>query len=352
MDTTWLHDEDSAWHQTLARVWHDVYHLPAYGRATARHEGGVSRAFLAYEQHQRLLVPLLIKPLDFLGAHEEPWFDAASPYGYPSPLLAVPDDPEAEAFLRRAVARLVRTLRTQRVVSLFVRLHPLLPVPLKPLAEAGHLVHHGDTISIDLTQPLDALWKQTRASSRNEINKARRAGLTVHHDPHWTALDAFLDLYYQTMDRVAAPVSYFFERSYFTALREALHEALHLLVVRHRDTVVGAGLFSEINGIVEYLFSGSRADSMGLHPTKLMLDHARAWAKQRGNRVLHLGGGVGGRADSLFHFKAGFSRRCHAFHTWRVVVNPDRYEALCARRLATRDAVNDTKDFFPLYRAP
>ncbi len=352
METTWLHDEDSAWRQTLARLRHDVYHLPAYVRVSARHEGGTSRAFLADERDQQLLVPLLIKPLDGLDSDEEPWFDAASPYGYPGPLLAVPDDPRAEVFLRRAVAALVRTLREQRVVSLFVRTHPLLPAPLEPLAEAGRLVHHGDTVSIDLTLPQHALWQQTRASSRNEISQARRAGLTVDHDPHWTAIDAFLDLYYQTMSRVAAHPSYFFEKAYFSALREALDQALHLFVVRHKDNVVGAGLFSEIDGIVEYLFSGSRTDGPALHSTKLMLDHVRTWARDRGNYVLHLGGGVGGKEDSLFHFKAGFSPRRHPFHTWRVVVNPERYEALCARLPATGDAVSRATDFFPLYRAP
>ena len=81
-----------------------------------------------------------------------------------------------------------------------------------------------------------------------------------------------------------------------------------------------------------------------------MLDYARTWARQRGNDVLHLGGGVGGRADSLFQFKAGFSPRRHAFHTWRVIVDPDQYEALCARRPGSENA-DDATDFFPRYRA-
>lgn len=352
MDTTWLRCDTRAWPQMLARVRHDVYHRPAYVRISAEFEGGQGQAFLAEEHAQQLLLPLLFKPLYAVNPGGESWFDAASPYGYPGPLLAAPVGAKAGVFLRRAVAALGHTLREQRVVSLFVRLHPLLTVPLEPLAEAGCLVHHGDTVSIDLTLPLAELWRQTRTRYRTQINQARRSGLTVHHDPQWTAFDAFLDLYYQTMSRVAAHPSYFFDKAYFTALRTALSEALHLFVVHHQENIVAAGLFSETDGLVEYLFSGSRTASAPLHPTKLMLDHVRAWARERGNEAFHLGGGVGGKKDSLFHFKAGFSPRRHPFHTWRVVVNPEHYDALCARRLAAGDAVSNPTDFFPLYRAP
>ena len=48
-------------------------------------------------------------------------------------------------------------------------------------------------------------------------------------------------------------------------------------------------------------------------PTKLMLHFVRTWAKDRGLRRLRLGGGVGGKEDSLYRFKAGFSTDRHAF---------------------------------------
>ena len=63
-----------------------------------------------------------------------------------------------------------------------------------------------------------------------------------------------------------------------------------------------------------------------------MLDTVRLWATERGARVLHLGGGVGSKADSLFQFKAGFSDRRHLFHIWRWIVQPDIYERLCRQR--------------------
>ncbi len=348
MRTSWLTCESGAWREALRRLRHDVYHLPAYVRAAARQEGGAGCAFLAEEGEACLLLPLLVRPVAPLEGDATPWFDAASPYGYPGPLLAVP--PGAEAFARRAVEALVQALGARRIVSLFVRLHPLLPLPPEPLVRAGALVRHGDTISIDLALPEAARRRQTRASTRAEIRQARRAGLAVAHDPAWEAFDDFFEIYHQTMARVAAHPSYHFERAYFLALRDALGAALHLFVVRAGTQVAAAALFTETDGIVQYFFSGTRTAHLGLHPAKLLLDHVRAWAGARGNAVLHLGGGVGAQEDSLFRFKAGFSPRRHPFHTWRVVVHPARYEALCRRRFPGGPSPQD--DFFPRYRAP
>jgi hypothetical protein len=81
-----------------------------------------------------------------------------------------------------------------------------------------------------------------------------------------------------------------------------------------------------------------------------MMHFVAGWAKARGDRTLHLGGGVGGRADSLFHFKAGFSPLRHRFRTLRVVVDEDRYVALVSALDAGLDP-SDRAGFFPLYRA-
>ena len=55
---------------------------------------------------------------------------------------------------------------------------------------------------------------------------------------------------------------------------------------------------------------------------KLLFDAVRLWANEHDARVLHLGGGVGNRGDSLFHFKAGFSKIRHQFSVWRWVLSP------------------------------
>jgi sugar O-acyltransferase (sialic acid O-acetyltransferase NeuD family) len=85
----------------------------------------------------------------------------------------------------------------------------------------------------------------------------------------------------------------------------------------------------------------------------LLFDTVRLWANEQGARVVHLGGGVGSKEDSLFHFKAGFSDRRHVFPTWQWVVEPDAYRELCDRH-ALRNVGHGVQwtstDYFPQYR--
>ena len=83
---------------------------------------------------------------------------------------------------------------------------------------------------------------------------------------------------------------------------------------------------------------------------ELVLDFARNWAKDRGNDVLHLGGGVGSRNDSLFEFKAGFSKTRHDFVTWHLVFMPDVYDDLEKKRDSILGPAEDV-GYFPAYRA-
>jgi hypothetical protein len=105
-------------------------------------------------------------------------------------------------------------------------------------------------------------------------------------------------------------------------------------------------VYTETGGIVQYHLGATANEHLHLNPTKVMFDYANRWAKRRGNRWLHLGGGVGGADDSLFHFKAGFSPLRRTFATWRLVVDAAAYAALVPGGVEASQA-----SYFPAYRA-
>jgi hypothetical protein len=333
---------------------HDFYHLPGYARICGEQERGEPVAFVAEEGQNRFLVPLIIRQIEFAAPVSNGLYDATSPYGYPSPLLTSADVEAAKTgFLSQAIGVLLAGLRDRGVVSLFLRLHPLLPLPLECFREYGMLVHHGETVFHDLTQSEDELWRQTDRRCRKGIKLAKQHGCVAEIDHAWSCFDDFLDIYTQTMSRVGADSYYFFPTRYFYELRQALQGALHLCMVRLNGTVTSAGLFSEICGIVQAHLVGSRPEFNRNEPTRLMKHFVRSWAKSRGNRLYHLGGGVGGRRDSLFQFKAGFSKQRGDFYTFRAVINSDAYEALVrARQPRVVTEAVDAHDFFPAYRLP
>jgi hypothetical protein len=331
--------DDPAWTEVLARVPHDFHHLPGYATLSAEHEVGTARALLVEDGPRGMLLPLVIRPVPG-GA-----LDATSPYGYAGPLTW---GDGGGAFSSGALAAGIELLREAGVVSLFIRLHPILN--REPPAGIGTLVKHGETVSIDLTQSNEALWSQTRQNHRRDIVRATKAGRGAVIDEDWVHFDTFARLYRETMERLAAEDRHKFDEGYFQRLRQVLGSSLTLWVVPYDDDIAAAGLFVETSGIVQYHLSGTDARYTRDGPTKLLLHGVRVWAKDRGDVVFHLGGGVGAADDSLLHFKAGFSDQRLRFHTLRVVVDPDEYARLVTASGPGLDPA-DLEGFFPLYRA-
>ena len=54
---------DPAWQDALARVPHDVYHLPGYARVEADVNGATPVAFVHAGERSTFLLPLLLRPV-------------------------------------------------------------------------------------------------------------------------------------------------------------------------------------------------------------------------------------------------------------------------------------------------
>ncbi|HET9982413.1 MAG TPA: GNAT family N-acetyltransferase [Longimicrobiales bacterium] len=347
MSAAFLAPGDPRWTRALEALPHDVYHRPEYVACLARHEGGRPAAFLAETGRATLLVPLVARePPPELGAPSD-WSDLSTPYGYGSPVVS----PGASAAaVREALLELRRSAAASGAVTAFLRLHPLLPFPREALDGLGTLVRHGATVLIDLALPAERCRAAMRSGHREEIQRLRRDGYRVAMDD-WSHFGAFRELYAETMARLGAEEFYRFSDAHFVALRESLGERLHLGSVLAPDgRVAAAALFTETDGIVQYHLSGTAEAHRRRAPTKLLLDAAAEWARDRGDRVLHLGGGVGGREDGVFAFKAGFSALRGEFHTCRMVLDAARYEVLRRSRTRLRGLTGAAPDFFPAYR--
>lgn len=329
---------------------HDVYHLPGYLQLCARSENAEPVYYLGGAGASRLLIPLLRRPVpaDLRGA--EPAWDLTSPYGYPSPLLSLPDGAAMAATLFEGFRSHAAALGA---VSTFLRLHPLYPMPLEVLEGCGDVVTHGQTVTMDLQLDDEMGWKQTRQRHRTQIRQLERDGFKVHVDD-WSAYDEFQRIYLDTMQRVGATSYYLFDREYFEDLRAALGERLHLVsVVSAQGRLAAAALFMRQSGLLQYHLSGTREEFLPQGPSKLMFHELRRWGRSQGLRFLHLGGGLGGsNEDPLFRFKAGFSSYATDFHSFRIVIDPERYDRFTAMRRTQEGPGFDEAlgNFFPAYR--
>ncbi|GAA4950849.1 hypothetical protein [Actinoplanes utahensis] len=331
-----LEPGDPAWADALRRVHHDVYHLPGYVTLDAHLSEGEPVAFRYDEMGQVFLLPLVLRPIPGTGLR-----DAVSPYGYPGPVSDVP--PTDTGFWTRAVRHMAALLCTHDVVTVFARLHPLLPVATPALAEAGTVVRHGETVSADLTLTPDELWRDTGRTHRNQINKARRAGVEIVFDD-WDRLEEWVGTYHATMRRVGATGFYFFDLEHFRRLRAAVGEHLHLAAAVRDGEMLGGNLFFAYRGIMQTHLQSTR-DGQIWWADKLLYHEVRLWGRERGHLVHHIGGGVGGADDSLFRYKAAFAAGRQDFHTWRVVSDPLAFE-----KLAGTPTAETMSGRFPPYR--
>jgi len=354
MKATLLRPDSAEWHEVLASVRHDFYHLPEYVKFAARRQDvGEPHAFVAEESGSVFFLPLIVRRVPAaLDEGRTPLFDATGPRGYPGPLVSVRDGRDSSSFVDRAVGVLAGSLRERGVVSAYVRLHPLLTPPLGSSEHDGSIREHGSSVSVDLTVPDAEQWRRVEHGHRLGISKALRNGYRARCDETWERFDDFVSVYQQSMKRLQAAPFHHHSAGYFLDLRAALGRHVQLLVVERGDELASAGLFTETDGLVEYHLSGTADSYVHGSPSKLLVDFARRWAASRGNRVLHLGGSLR-PGDSLAQFKTGFSPLCHQVRSWRLVADRASYDGMVARAVRLNSASGQfDPGYFPAYRAP
>ncbi len=341
----------SRWKSALQQTAHDFYHLPDYLDICGRAEEARPVAFLGETAEALMLTPLLLRPIPADLGMPADWQDASSPYGYPSPLVVPRDSNDC---VRQMLKIFLQEAQRRNIVSAFIRLHPLLTLPMETLGEFGEVVRHGRTVYMDLSLSDEEGWRQTKSRHRRHINALKRQGFRMEMND-WSRFKDFRRIYKATMERVGASSYYYFDDSYFEDLHRSLGERLHLCTILSPDNkVAAAGLFTTVSGIVEYHLGGTAEEFLDLAPSKLMFHGLRRWGREAGLRVLHLGGGLGGREDALYHFKSGFSPSSAAFQSLRVIIDPEKYQVLCERRMQLSGArpAECGEAYFPAYRLP
>ncbi len=345
--------EKQRWLAALQRCClHDWFHSPFFHALAEDRGEGEARLFVFDDGEYVIAIPLLLRSLSGIGAAGRNRKDASSVYGYVGPFASHPTIPKS--VIEGFQASLRETLTRMNVISVFSRLHPLIPQS-ELLEGLGECVVSGQTVSIDLTLPDEVQVRKFRSNHRRDLKRLGKLGWTCMRSEEPVHMDAFIEMYHQTMRRNKAEKSYFFRKDYFDALADGMGPNLHLFVCLHGERPISGELITTCHGIVQYYLSATLDEYRHLAPTKLLIDYVRKWASERGARVMHLGGGLGAREDSLFRFKAGFSDRRHEFVTWQWICQPAVYKALCKEKEQS-DFCNGLRavgeDFFPLYRGP
>jgi hypothetical protein len=226
------------------------------------------------------------------------------------------------------------------VVSSFAVFHPLLrnagpPFRSTPLA---------GTVAWDLGGEADLL-EGMHKHHRRLVRRALDAGYEVALERRPRDLTEFVPLYEHTMRRAGAAPFYLFPPAYWEAL--ARDVPLVRVDVRADGRLIASALGMGEAPWLHYHLGAAADAARGTGASHLALYELARWGREQGFTTFHLGGGVGGRADSLLEYKLRFAPDGL---TEAAIGKAVHDEAAYLRLSGAREI--DWDGFFPAYRKP
>jgi serine/alanine adding enzyme len=265
------------------------------------------------------------------------WRDVTTPYGYGGP-AGVGPAPPVEAFWELYEAWCAEN----SVISTFVRFHPLLGNH-RSAGRSVRLEQLAGTFSWRLDED-DFLGSMHRHHRR----VVRKAAATVDFEArdHPGTLDDFASLYEATMQRQDADDFYFFPPAYWEALASGLGEHLVRFDAVLDGNLVASVLCLAARPWLHYHLGATLEPARSVGASNLLMLEAARWGRDRGYEKFHLGGGVGGREDSLWEYKRRFAPD-GLVEAWvgKLVHDEQAYLTLVGAETL------DVAGFFPAYRA-
>lgn len=350
-------EDFQTWNRTLKICGDfDTYHLPEYHLLAKEMGEGEPYLFFYQKKKKYAALPFLVRSVSGVAGLEAcDCYDATSVYGYPGIVTSIKvSDIEASSFLSGFQAALKQAFEELSIVSFFTRTNPLIKTSwlFKGLADVIPL---SSTIAIDLSKPETEHIKNMSKGHRYDIRKAHKAGIIVKEDSSFENIDEFIRIYNDTMKRVGSSDYYYFSKDYYVRLRKNLGDSIKLYFALADKQIVSTSMFFITGKIIQYHLSGTPSELFKYNGAKVILDYVRSWGANNGFSWLHLGGGVGSTEDSLFRFKAGFSKVRCSFEVVRMVVNWQAYADISQKRrkwLADNEGSVQQPEYFPEYRQP
>lgn len=319
---------------------HEIFHTWYYHSLNTE---GEPVLFVYEEDDFFIALPVIKRKIE-----NSPFFDMTSAYGYcgPTSNIELSDLPEAAS--ARFKSSFLGFMKKENAICIFSRLHPFLNQH-HVLQNIGGLKENGTTLYMDLSMSLDDQRRNYDKRLSRQIRKLREKGYIIKelHTPE--AIKSFTEMYWENMKRVNASAHYFFDEQYFASLLDVPEFENKLLLIYDGPTLICGALLLLSGNIIRNHLSATSPDYLKESPSKLLTDEISLIGRRLGKKIFHLGGGVGGKEDSLFEFKRYFSNLQVKDRIWCYINDDDAYNELV---LKNGNGIDTESNYFPLYRRP
>ena len=314
----------------------DFYHSWYYHSIDKR---GKPLLFVYEEENDFIAIPFLKRKIS-----DSDLFDLTSVYGYSGPVSNKKMDDISAAMQSNFEFAFKDFLVEDRVISVFSRLHPFFKQNLL-LNQLGGIRSNGKTIYIDFSVSLDQQREKYHKRLLRQVKQLRKKPYYIKEATTEEELEAFTEIYQENMDRLFAAKEYYYSKDYFQKLINNKNNC-KLILIYEEDKVICGAIVGYSGRIIRNHLSATHKDYVKDSPSKLLTDEISVIGRNMGLHYFHLGGGVGGKEDSLFAFKSNFSDLFLDDHIWCYIANEDAYQFLVKQK-----NIPDTDlSFFPLYR--
>jgi len=299
----------------------DVYFQPEYIHAYVDAEETEACCAVCKSGSSILMYPFLKSSIapEEASPGKRSRFDIQSAYGYGGPVVnTAGEDPQ---FLKEAWSMFSDWCESERIITEFVRFHPLID-NVRWIPQEMRAFEDRKTIPMMLeSYEHDLRNTSYYRSHRGMLNKADRMGFSFHVMPAASELDWFVPLYLKTQDYLEGTGEARVEMDYFKSLTDGLGEGAWLGVVKQSNEITGAVLVLEGPAYLHSHLMGYRRDIKTAGMTNLLYHGIALEGASRGKKILHMGGGTSSsEGDALFRFKKSLSparasfwlgTRCH-----------------------------------------
>ncbi|PKH05297.1 GNAT family N-acetyltransferase [Moritella sp. Urea-trap-13] len=319
----------------------DIYYQDAYAALYESNDGELFN-FVFQQAENKIIFRSIKRQITQVAGIPvtEELYDLETPYGYGGPLTNCYDS----AFLTVAFAAYKAECIKQHIVCEFIRFHPFNPLTQHDEC-FDFFCQERQVVIVDLTLEQPERWSKYSKTTRNIIRKTQKV-LTRHQADD--AMDDFLNLYQQTMDKNQAAEFYYFDRDYFNQLSAI--PGVELLAVKLADEHVSMGFFMQTGELAHYHLSANNSELLRENGNYALLDFAFERAQQNGCKWMMLGGGrTSASDDSLFKFKTKFSDHIKPFYIAGLDFMPEKRAEL--NKLWASKHKDDPRKMFQLYRA-
>ncbi|TWT09229.1 GNAT family N-acetyltransferase [Planomicrobium sp. CPCC 101079] len=319
----------------------DIYFTYEYFKSSLAVDEGEPMLFFFENKHGKIAYPVIKRKIQTNTNLE--LYDITTPYGYGGPLIEVRT---MESLLISEFREVFNEYcKNNRIISEFVRFHPLLN-NYSGLETEMEIVHHSKTIEIPLQQE-DDLLSRIPGKTRNMIRKALKNNVEVRKVEIEDHLEAFMSMYYATMDRNQASGYYYFTEEYFRETINLFGPDIHLFGAFLDEKMISSTLILTKGKYMHYHLSGSLKEYNHLGANNILLYTVAQWGDENGIARFHLGGGYSSNEDNLFKFKKSFTTsQPLQFCIGKKIHDPVFYEMLILEK-----EITENTGFFPLYRS-